>query len=148
MADPRLVAVILKVSDLDSSVALYRDAFGLDLHPGNNAVDAGGRAGAMPRFPGLRVPTLTSPSIPPRSSRLPAYRSACPSTTSKQLMQRRSAQAFASFTSLWTSPGVGAVDHEPAKERHRVDPARISDPHLLLCLRRDWAWPKGTRKDS
>ena len=35
----RLVAVILEVSDLDSSAALYRDAFGLDLHPGDNGVD-------------------------------------------------------------------------------------------------------------
>ena len=35
----RLVAVILEVSDLDSSLALYRDAFGLDLHPGDNGVD-------------------------------------------------------------------------------------------------------------
>jgi predicted enzyme related to lactoylglutathione lyase len=35
----RLVAVILEVSDLDSSSALYRDAFGLDLHPGDNDVD-------------------------------------------------------------------------------------------------------------
>jgi predicted enzyme related to lactoylglutathione lyase len=35
----RLVAVILEVSDLVSSVALYRDAFGLDLHPGDNGVD-------------------------------------------------------------------------------------------------------------
>jgi predicted enzyme related to lactoylglutathione lyase len=37
--DARLVAVILEVSDLDRSEALYRDAFGLDLHPGDNAVD-------------------------------------------------------------------------------------------------------------
>jgi predicted enzyme related to lactoylglutathione lyase len=35
----RLVAVILEVSDLDSSAALYRDAFGLDLHLGDNGVD-------------------------------------------------------------------------------------------------------------
>jgi predicted enzyme related to lactoylglutathione lyase len=35
----RLVAVILEVSDLDSSAALYRDAFGLDLHPGDNGVN-------------------------------------------------------------------------------------------------------------
>jgi predicted enzyme related to lactoylglutathione lyase len=35
----RLVAVILEVSDLDSSAALYRDAFGLDLLPGDNGVD-------------------------------------------------------------------------------------------------------------
>jgi predicted enzyme related to lactoylglutathione lyase len=35
----RLVAVILEVSDLDSSAALYRDAFDLDLHPGDNGVD-------------------------------------------------------------------------------------------------------------
>jgi predicted enzyme related to lactoylglutathione lyase len=44
--DGRLVAVILEVSDLDSAVALYRDAFGLDLHPGDNGVDdrwVGGR---------------------------------------------------------------------------------------------------------
>jgi predicted enzyme related to lactoylglutathione lyase len=40
MADSgRLVAVILEVSDLESSVALYRDAFGVDLHPGDNGVD-------------------------------------------------------------------------------------------------------------
>jgi predicted enzyme related to lactoylglutathione lyase len=42
----RLVAVILEVSDLDRSAALYRDAFGLDLHPGDNGVDdrwTGGR---------------------------------------------------------------------------------------------------------
>jgi len=35
----RLVAVIFEVSDFDRSVALYRDAFGVDLHPGDNAVD-------------------------------------------------------------------------------------------------------------
>ena len=35
----RLVAVILEVSDLDKSAALYRDAFGLDLHPGDNGVE-------------------------------------------------------------------------------------------------------------
>ena len=35
----RLVAVILEVSDLDSSAALYQNAFGLDLHPGDNGVD-------------------------------------------------------------------------------------------------------------
>jgi predicted enzyme related to lactoylglutathione lyase len=32
----RLVAVILAVSDLDRSTTLYRDAFGVDLHPGDN----------------------------------------------------------------------------------------------------------------
>jgi predicted enzyme related to lactoylglutathione lyase len=37
--DRRLVAVILEVSDLDRSTALYRDGFGLDLQPGDNAVD-------------------------------------------------------------------------------------------------------------
>ena len=44
--DRRLVAVILEVSDLDRSTALYRDAFGLDLQPGDNGVDdrwTGGR---------------------------------------------------------------------------------------------------------
>jgi predicted enzyme related to lactoylglutathione lyase len=42
----RLVALILEVSDLDRSSALYRDAFGVDLHPGDNGVDdrwTGGR---------------------------------------------------------------------------------------------------------
>jgi predicted enzyme related to lactoylglutathione lyase len=42
----RLVAVIFEVSDLDGSAALFRDAFGLDLHPGDNGVDdrwTGGR---------------------------------------------------------------------------------------------------------
>jgi predicted enzyme related to lactoylglutathione lyase len=40
------VALILEVSDLDRSAALYHDAFGLDLHPGDNQVDdrwTGGR---------------------------------------------------------------------------------------------------------
>jgi catechol 2,3-dioxygenase-like lactoylglutathione lyase family enzyme len=33
MANPnRLVAVVLEVSDLDASLQLYRDGFGLDLH--------------------------------------------------------------------------------------------------------------------
>jgi hypothetical protein len=42
----RLVAVILEVSDLDRSAALYRNAFGIDFHPGDNGVDdrwTGGR---------------------------------------------------------------------------------------------------------
>lgn len=33
------MAIILEVSDLDRSVALYREAFGLDLHGGDNGVD-------------------------------------------------------------------------------------------------------------
>ena len=37
--DRRLVAVILEVSDLERSVSLYRDGFGLDLRPGDNAVE-------------------------------------------------------------------------------------------------------------
>ena len=42
----RLVAVILEVSDLARSADLYRDAFGLDLQPGDNQVEdrwTGGR---------------------------------------------------------------------------------------------------------
>jgi predicted enzyme related to lactoylglutathione lyase len=35
----RLVAVIVSVSDLDRSVQLYREAFGIDLHPGDNGGD-------------------------------------------------------------------------------------------------------------
>jgi predicted enzyme related to lactoylglutathione lyase len=35
----RLVAVILEVSDLDRSAALYRNAFGIHFHPGDNGVD-------------------------------------------------------------------------------------------------------------
>ena len=90
MADHRLVSVILEVSDIDRSVALYRDAFGLDLHPGNNAVDDRWTGGSHAEiFPGLRGATFTSPSIPPRNSRLRVYRSACPSTTSNQLTQRQ-----------------------------------------------------------
>jgi predicted enzyme related to lactoylglutathione lyase len=37
--DRRLVAVILEVSDLERSCALYHDAFGVELHPGDNGVD-------------------------------------------------------------------------------------------------------------
>src|SRR3954453_21080376 len=39
MTSTRLAAVILEVSDLDASTTLYREAFGLDLHPGDNGVD-------------------------------------------------------------------------------------------------------------
>jgi predicted enzyme related to lactoylglutathione lyase len=42
----RIVAVILEVADLDRSTKLYREAFGLELHPGDNEVDdrwTGGR---------------------------------------------------------------------------------------------------------
>ena len=35
----RLVTVIFEVSDLDRSTTLFRDAFGLDLLPGDNEVD-------------------------------------------------------------------------------------------------------------
>jgi predicted enzyme related to lactoylglutathione lyase len=35
----RLVAVVLEVSDLDRSLALYRDAFGLDLHRSDHEGD-------------------------------------------------------------------------------------------------------------
>jgi predicted enzyme related to lactoylglutathione lyase len=39
MANTRLVAVIFSVADLDRSTMLYRDAFGVDLHPGDNGGD-------------------------------------------------------------------------------------------------------------
>jgi len=35
----RLVAVVLEVSDVDQSMALYQDAFGLDLHESDHAGD-------------------------------------------------------------------------------------------------------------
>jgi predicted enzyme related to lactoylglutathione lyase len=35
----RLEAVILEVGDLERSVALYRDGYGVPLHPGDNDVD-------------------------------------------------------------------------------------------------------------
>ena len=39
MPTNRMVAVILEVSDLERSTALYRDGFGIDLHEGDNGVD-------------------------------------------------------------------------------------------------------------
>jgi predicted enzyme related to lactoylglutathione lyase len=39
MTVPRLVALILEVSDLDRSTAFYADAFGVELHPGDNDAD-------------------------------------------------------------------------------------------------------------
>jgi predicted enzyme related to lactoylglutathione lyase len=42
----RLVAIILEVSDLERSTALYRDAFGIELRPGEHRIDdrwTGGR---------------------------------------------------------------------------------------------------------
>lgn len=47
---PHLVAAVLEVSDLDRSVALYRDAFGLDLHVSDHGGDdrwTSGRHGAI-----------------------------------------------------------------------------------------------------
>lgn len=47
---PRPVAVILEVSDLDRAVRLYRDAFGIDLHPAEHDNDdrwIGGRHAAQ-----------------------------------------------------------------------------------------------------
>ena len=44
--DRRVVALILEVADLEASTRLYRDAFGVNLHPGDNNVDdrwTGGR---------------------------------------------------------------------------------------------------------
>jgi predicted enzyme related to lactoylglutathione lyase len=35
----RLEAVILEVTDLEKSVVLYREGFGLPLHPGDNGVE-------------------------------------------------------------------------------------------------------------
>jgi hypothetical protein len=58
----RLVAVILEVSDLEHSEALYRDAFGLDLQPGDNGVDdrwIGGRHAEI-SLPGEREADLWS----------------------------------------------------------------------------------------
>jgi predicted enzyme related to lactoylglutathione lyase len=43
---PRLVAVVLEVSDLGRSVALYRDAFGLDLHASDHHGDDRWTSGA------------------------------------------------------------------------------------------------------
>jgi predicted enzyme related to lactoylglutathione lyase len=35
----RLTVVIVEVTDLERSTALYRDGFGVELHPGDNGVD-------------------------------------------------------------------------------------------------------------
>ncbi len=47
----RLVAVVIEVSDLDRSVRLYRDGFGLDLHASNHDEEGdrwiGGRHAAL-----------------------------------------------------------------------------------------------------
>lgn len=56
MEAPRLVTVVLEVRDLDRAVALYRDAFGLDLH----AVDhEGGSHGAHDRWISGRHAAIT-----------------------------------------------------------------------------------------
>ena len=39
MTEARLVAVILEVADLERSARFYTDAFGVDLHPGDNDAD-------------------------------------------------------------------------------------------------------------
>ena len=44
---PRLVTVVLEVADLDRSLALYRDGFGLDLHLADHE---GGDQGAADRW--------------------------------------------------------------------------------------------------
>jgi predicted enzyme related to lactoylglutathione lyase len=47
---PRLVTVVLEVSDLDRATALYRDAFGVDFHVGDHEGEdrwTGGRHAAI-----------------------------------------------------------------------------------------------------
>jgi PhnB protein len=39
MTEPRLVAVIVEVADLERSVRFYADAFGVELEPGDNDSD-------------------------------------------------------------------------------------------------------------
>ena len=40
MNSPRLVAVIVEVADLERAARFYADAFGIELHPGDNDADA------------------------------------------------------------------------------------------------------------
>lgn len=53
---PRLVTVVLEVEDLDRAVALYRDGFGLDLHPSDHE---GGGHGTDDRWISGRHAALT-----------------------------------------------------------------------------------------
>jgi catechol 2,3-dioxygenase-like lactoylglutathione lyase family enzyme len=57
---PRLVTVVLEVADLERAVALYRDAFGVVLHPadhggaGHGAGDRAARRSAHRRLANQR----------------------------------------------------------------------------------------------
>ena len=50
VTEPRIVAIVLEVEDLDRSERLYREGFGLDLHPSEHEDDdrwIGGRHAAL-----------------------------------------------------------------------------------------------------
>lgn len=56
MSSVRLVTVVVEVSDLERAVALYRDGFGLDLHPSDHE---GGGHGADDRWISGRHAAIT-----------------------------------------------------------------------------------------
>ena len=105
----RLVAVILEVSDLDRSEALYRDGFGLDLHPGDNRIEDRWIGGRHAEISWLEGPTFILPFIQRRRSRPLVHRSHCLSLTSTMLMRQQYVRALASFTNHVRNLG-GVVD--------------------------------------
>jgi hypothetical protein len=106
--DGRLVAVILEVSDLDRSVALYRDAFGLDLHPGDNGVDDRWTGGKHAEISWREGAYLHFSPIRPRGSLPVAHRSLCQSTILTAPMRRQCVQVLTFFTNHVRSLGVEA----------------------------------------
>jgi catechol 2,3-dioxygenase-like lactoylglutathione lyase family enzyme len=78
-SSPRLVTVVLRSSDVDRSVALYRDGFGLDLHLGDHEGDdewTTGRHGALSWTEGafLHFAIYEAGGRPPTSAAQVAFR--------------------------------------------------------------------------
>ena len=71
-----------------------------------------GSVGSMQKSRGEKAPTFTSPSIPPRDSRLRGCRSACLWTTSKSLMQRQYGVAPAVLHELRVEPWGRSARYE------------------------------------
>ena len=106
--DRRPVAVILEVSDLERSVSLCRDGFGLDLHPGDNAVEDRWIGGVHAEISWTQGSYLHFALYSAKVSQPLVHRSASPSKTSKLLTQRQWMVVPESSTSLGQNSGVEA----------------------------------------
>ena len=116
---PRLVTIVLEVSDLDRSVALYREGFGLDLHVGDHE---GGEHGPGDRWTSGRHAAMSWPEG--EFLHFALYEAAHEPTTRAQVAFRVEDLAEAHRRALRSG---AAVVHGPRREPWGMS-ARYRDP--------------------